>query len=294
MRTLVAAAIVTVGVASMATAWPQRSIDQTHAADRDALVEIEDVGGHIRVVGWDREEVKITGRLSNSVEELVVEGSRRRVRIEADTDIPHGGDSDVEINVPIGASIEVDSFSAEIVVEGVKGSVRAETVNGSISVTGSAGEVDLETVNGALTIRGPARRVHAESVNGRVEIEGVLEEADASTVNGALRVVGATFRRASLETVNGDIHFEGALAGDADLGAESVGGSVTLTLPASVSADFSLASFSGDIDHDFDAPEARRVSRWTSEKELHFSLGDGGATVSVNTLSGSIYVRRQK
>jgi DUF4097 and DUF4098 domain-containing protein YvlB len=257
------------------------------------MVEVEDIGGEIQIIGWDRAEVKVSGRLASSVEELVVEGSRRRVRIEADTDIPHGGDSHLVINVPAGASIGVDSFSAEITVKGVTGSVSAETVNGSISVTGSTGEVDLETVNGALTIVGPARRVNAESVNGAVRIEGVIEEADASTVNGDLRVTGGTLMRASLETVNGDIEFEGGLSSDASLDAESVGGTVTLVLPASVQADFSLASFSGEIRHDFDAPAARRVSRWTSEQELHFSLGAGGADVSVNTLSGSIYVKKR-
>jgi hypothetical protein len=63
-------------------------------------------------------------------------------------------------------------------------------------------------------------------------------------------------------------------------------------LPATIAASFSISSFSGGIENDF-GPAAARPSRWTKEKELSFNTGEGGATVNVQTLSGSVALRKQ-
>jgi DUF4097 and DUF4098 domain-containing protein YvlB len=67
---------------------------------------------------------------------------------------------------------------------------------------------------------------------------------------------------------------------------------VELALPANVSADFSISSFSGEIENEL-GPPARKASRWTSEKELSFTTGSGGAKVTVETLSGDIRLRKR-
>ena len=96
-----------------------------------------------------------------------------------------------------------------------------------------------------------------------------------------------------LETVSGRIVFEGALGKTADP-ERRVGERVgrPRPCPANVSADFSISSFSGNIDNEL-GPPARKASRWTSEKELSFSTGTGGAKVSVETLSGNIRLRKK-
>jgi len=279
--------------AAVTVAARDTQVDEKRPASADALVEIEDITGTLRIVGWDREEVAVKGTLDPHIEDFTFEGGRR-VRLQADSDVPHAGSSDLDIHVPVGATVEIDTFAAEIDIRGVKGSVRAETVNGSIHVDGSEADVDLETVNGGLTILGPARRVRAESVNGTVSIKGARDEVDASTVNGELNVDGGTFRRARLETVNGEILFDGGLSASATLDVESVSGAVTLTLPEGVGADFSVSSFSGNIEHEFPGPQAKRTSRWTSEKELQLTTGGGGAKVSIHTLSGDVELRKKK
>jgi hypothetical protein len=93
--------------------------------------------------------------------------------------------------------------------------------------------------------------------------------------------------------VSGSLSFDGALTAGATLEAETVSGSVTLTLPASVAADFSLSTFSGGIDNAL-GPPATRVGEHTTEKELEFSTGGGGASVSVHTLSGGITLRKKQ
>ena len=166
-------------------------------------------------------------------------------------------------------------------------------MNGTIVMSGGSKDVNLQSVNGSVEVTSPATRVHAEAVNGAVTVRDASGEVDASTVNGTLTVVGGTFTRAQLETVSGRIVFEGALGKGATLSAETVSGSVDLTLPASVSADFSISSFSGEHRERARAPRPRRPASWTSEKELSFTSGTGRGKVSVETLSGNIRLHKR-
>jgi hypothetical protein len=75
-----------------------------------------------------------------------------------------------------------------------------------------------------------------------------------------------------------------------------VSGEVVLALPANVAADFTITTFSGDMNTDFQ-PALHRPGRHpdfhSPEKELTFSTGAGGAKVAVETLSGSIRLRKR-
>jgi DUF4097 and DUF4098 domain-containing protein YvlB len=271
----------------------QSTVDQRRAAEPDGLVEIENPAGSIHVLGWDKNEVVVTGALGARAEGLEFRGGAHRTTISVETEgNPHSVKSDLKIQVPLNSRLEIEGFAATIRIEGVNGPVTAETVNGTITMKGGSKEVDLQSVNGSVEVASPATRVHAEAVNGSVTVREASGEVDASTVNGTLTVIGGTFTRARLETVSGRIIFEGALGKTATLDAESVSGSVDLALAANVSADFSISSFSGDIENEL-GPPARKASRWTSEKELSFSTGAGGAKVTVETLSGNIRLRKR-
>jgi DUF4097 and DUF4098 domain-containing protein YvlB len=285
----------TIGALVLATALApalasaQLKVDEQRKAAPNARIEIDNQAGSIRVIGWDQQQVQVTGTLGKGAEGLDFDGSREHIEIDVESGsaVPFSIESHLEIHVPAGAHLEIEGFASQIDVSSVTGTVEASTVNGSIDVEGKASEVSVETVNGSLNIAGPARQVEADSVNGTVTIRGASGAVEASTVNGTLTVEGTTFSRASLETVNGSVRFAGALDRTATLSVESVGGSVHLELPKDVSADFSISTFSGDIHNQF-GPEARRTSRWTQEKELRFSTGSAGARVSVETLSGTV------
>ena len=196
-------------------------------------MEIDGAGGSLRIVGWDKAEVWVTGTLGDGAEGLELSGSARRISVEVETmGHPDSVKSDLEVHVPAGARVEVSAMSADISVTNVTGTVTADTVAGDVSVTGSAQEIALESVNGSVTAACACARAHVESVNGAVTVSGGHGEIEASTVNGALTVTGGKFERAKLETVNGRITFEGELVPRATLGIESVGGSVELRLPA--------------------------------------------------------------
>lgn len=291
---MISRAVFAVALAALpASVAAQGRVNQSRPAPPDGVVQIENAAGSVRVIGWERAEVAVSGTLGPGAEGLSLRGDKRYTHVEVETDgNPHGVHSDLEVHVPAGSDVTIESFGAAIEVSGVLGQVSAETVNSDVRVTGAARKVRAESVNGAVNVSGASGHVQAESVNGSVTVRGGAGEVDASTVNGPLTVSGSSFSRATLETVNGPLSFDGGLAAGGSLDLSTVSGDVELALPASTAADFSVSTFSGEVRNEL-GPAARRASRHTTEKDLTFSTGGGGANVSVETLSGSITIRRK-
>jgi DUF4097 and DUF4098 domain-containing protein YvlB len=285
--------VLALGLAAPSGAGAWERVDARRSASPDGVVSIENAAGSIKVVGWDRPEVAVAGEVAGGAESLELAGGGRRTTVEVDVPgNPHHMPSHLEVHVPAGSRVEIDGFAAEITVSGVKGDVQAETVNGGIRVSGTPREVSATSVNGVVEISGATRRVKAESVNGAVTVGASGGDVAASTVNGVVRVTGGTFDRVELETVGGSVRFSGGLSGRGILNVETVSGSVALTFPDGVAADFSVSTFSGDVENEL-GPPARRTSRYTTEKQLDFSTGSGGATISVQTLSGGIALKKR-
>jgi DUF4097 and DUF4098 domain-containing protein YvlB len=293
-KTMKRAALVLATVLVPAWLAAQTPVDQKRPAAPDAKVSIENLAGSTKVTGWERPEVQVKGTVCPECE-LDLGGTDKEINIEIESDHvnPMAGKSDIEVFVPAGASVSIEGFQATITVAGVTGSVSAETVNGSITQTGAAKGVELESVNGAIEVTKATGRVRAEAVNGTVTVRDASGELEASTVNGKVLVTGGSFDRARLESVAGGVRFEAGLSARATLSAESVSGTVDLFLPAGLGAEFSVSTFSGDIVNEL-GPAAEKTSQWTPGKELSFTSGSGGVRITVETLSGSVNIRKKQ
>ncbi len=277
-----------------APAWlaAQTTVDETRKAAPDGSVSIENMAGSVKVTGWDKAEVQVRGTVGDGGE-LSFESTGKRIHIEIEADHnPMGIKSDLEVFVPAGSAVDIEGFQASISVVGVTGSVTAETVNGSITQSGAAKLVELQSVNGGIELSKATGRVKAEAVNGSVVVRDASGDLEASTVNGKLHVIGGSYDRAELESVAGTVRFEAALSGRATLSIETVSAPVELLLPASVSAEFSVSSFSGRVTNEL-GPAAEKRSKWTPQTELSFTTGSGGARITIETLSGAIGIRKR-
>lgn len=274
--TLVGLALLLLTGAAPAPGTPGEQVHETRPAAPDMRLEIDDiVVGSVHISGWDREEMEVTGRLGRDVTELTIEGDRDGYRISADwedwgedwsdwddtgrqrdRDRHRDVDVDLEIRVPRAASL------------------RVETVTAPVSIDGVDGEVDLETVTGSL------------------DYQGGTDSVSLATVTGRIRAAGGRIARGQFESVQGDISWSGSFARGAEVSFETVGGNVELALPDDASASFDVETTMGDIDTDFEV-QAERVNRWVNSQELHFSIGSGGARVSIETLQGRVRLRRQ-
>ncbi|HEX8335799.1 MAG TPA: DUF4097 family beta strand repeat-containing protein [Pyrinomonadaceae bacterium] len=140
-----------------------------------------------------------------------------------------------------------------------------------------------------FTVRVPAGvNFNGRTVNGEVRALELGADVDAKTVNGAINVSTAGFARAA--TVNGSIT---ASMGRADwpLGLEfkTVNGSITLNLPASLSARVEAKTLNGEITSDFPMTVTGSFSR----RRLSGTIGGGGdRQLTLETVNGSVQIRR--
>ena len=290
----------TIALTALALAVPagaKQTVNETPPAAAAGLVAVENVSGSIKVTGWDRNEVAITGTLGDQVEKLDVQtsGDRMTIEVRLPSGSNRGGnrdlDANLEIRVPRASRLQVETVSAGIEVGDVGGSQELESVSGSVTVQGTTSQLSVQTVSGSIKLSGQAAEVRAESVSGSLELAGVGESLNAETVSGSLTASAGSLSRAQLSSVSGRVSFTGDLANGGRLEAESHSGSVELRLPASIAADFEVETFSGDISNDF-GPPAERKGSFGPGKNLRFSTGSA-ARISVETFSGSVKLKQQ-
>jgi DUF4097 and DUF4098 domain-containing protein YvlB len=276
-------------------AWAATPINQTRPLDARGHVEIENVKGRIQVRTWDKNEVRITGSLGKGVEKLVVEGDENDlvVRVEYPR---HGSGwgsndksepTDLVLNVPTLASLEIDSVSANVDILGTAGeSLQIDSVSGDVVVAGAPGEADIESVSGDLQLTLNSRDVSASSVSGDLSLRGKLNgEMSVETVSGNIDANsnGMRLRRISASTVSGDVSVRAGLSDGGELKAESVSGDLHLRLPKATSARVSGETFSGDLT----APGATiERPKYGPGASFEHRYGTGNGQIRIETFSG--------
>ena len=144
-----------------------QQVERTVAADPRVIVSACVASGDITVHSWDRNEVR--ARISDGVQidltrvdqdktqtatelKLTVQG-RRSAR--GSSCLPLG---DVELTVPRGAGLKLQTSSGEITATEVAG-VTATSQSGTITLEKVHGEVDLNTIGGEISVRRLDRHV---------------------------------------------------------------------------------------------------------------------------------------
>ncbi|HEX8286319.1 MAG TPA: DUF4097 family beta strand repeat-containing protein [Pyrinomonadaceae bacterium] len=139
-----------------------------------------------------------------------------------------------------------------------------------------------------FTVRVPAGvRFTGKTVNGRVEAEGLSADVEARTVNGGVNVSTTGLARAT--TVNGSIRVVMGRADWADeLEFKTVNGGIDLSVPASLSTQVQAKTVNGDISTDFPIT----VTGTFSKRRLSGTIGAGGRDLVLETVNGSVQLRR--
>ena len=277
-------------------AWAATPINQTRPLDARGRLEIENLKGRIQVRVWDKNEVHITGSLGQGVEKLVVEGDREHlvVRVQYPKRTGWGSDgksepTDLYLDVPRFADLEIESVSAEVDVVGTAASdLEIDSVSGDVTVAGAPKQASIDSVSGELHLTLNSAEVNVETVSGDIQLRGRLDgEIRAESVSGTVDIdsKGERLRRVSTSTVSGDAVVRVALASGGALKADSVSGEVLLTLPKSLSARVTGESFSGDMS----APGARvERPKYGPGATLEHRYGSGDGEIRIETFSGDV------
>jgi DUF4097 and DUF4098 domain-containing protein YvlB len=128
----------------------------------------------------------------------------------------------------------------------------------------------INTVNSSITIDGVRGSVNAESVNGRVRAHDLGGSARLKSVNGGL---SATFT---------------TVAAEQNLSFDTVNGSVDVVLPENSGFEVQASVVNGHIDCEFPIDMKGRVGG----KRIAGKIGDGRATLSAESVNGSVKIKK--
>lgn len=288
-RIAIAAAI----LAAMPAARAGTPINERAAADPQGMVEVSNVAGTVRVSGWDRSEVEVTGELGEGTEKLEFTSANKvtRVKVILPGRSHNVEDTDLVLRVPAASRLYVNTVSADIDVQDVLGAQRLQSVSADIRTAAATEDVECKSVSGDVSVNGSGKKalVTITTVSGDAVALKVAGEVNASTVSGNMTLGLGETARSRLRSTSGDLTMASVLAADGRFDMESISGDVRLELHGPVNAEFDVSSFNGEVRNCF-GPKAVSTSEYAPGKELRFREGQGSGRVRIKTLNGDINV----
>ena len=298
------------------TALADENINRSLEVSNTPYVQIEHVNGDVKVIAWDKYEIKVTGTLGDRTEKFIFEKDDNEVLIKVKVKLEnnrarnklgtYNGD-DLEIFIPRQSNVNFSAVNADVELVQVRGGTRVETVNGSIDAKGLAGRIRLESVNGRITadslegdvkistVNGmidsrssKGKEDSYESVNGSIEVFSENGDINVETVNGDIELKLGKVNQLNLDTVNGSIDARLELDENGEIEASSVGGTIRLYLQSDVSARFNIEGHAGGNITNNLSDDTMQKAKYGPNRWLTFSLNGGSAKVNVSTVSGRV------
>lgn len=299
IRVALALALVTIASAHVAGAQrrvttrgraadTQSRIDTTVAFDRNGTVTVTGGDGDIIINGAASNQARI--RAESEDDNLRLDVSANRLQLEVSS--RRGGDTRIELTVPVGARVIVHGRSGDVTVRGTRGPVEVHAQSGDVSVEDVNGRLDVNTLSGDVTVSGVTGDVEIASTGGDVKLGNIRGNIEAGTVSGDISMRDIAARTVRAKTTSGDVTYDGTIdaSGRYDLATHS--GDVHLRIPRDASAQLTVSTWNGEIDSDFPItlqPGEHGIGS-SNAKHFTFSIGGGSARISAETFSGDIAV----
>lgn len=176
-----------------------------------------------------------------------------------------GSSPELDIEVPHGATIQVETASAEVQASDLSGSKRFRTASGELRLSRFAGALDAETVSGDVDIDGQAPL-----------------DLTTKSISGDIRVRVPRVRRLDMGTTSGDIWLDAEMSGDGPFNLRSISGDVTIVGRSGfrVEAETITGDLSSELAHKRESMPGRRV----------LTVGRPGPTLQFRSVSGDLQV----
>ncbi|MGQ0648007.1 MAG: DUF4097 family beta strand repeat-containing protein [Gemmatimonadaceae bacterium] len=271
----------------------QQKVDVRRAATADISVRLNGAFGSLRVVGWSKDSLVITGSLPK--------GARFDGGVGGPTDKPSRGakfyveaasmageaTGALEIYVPVGATVWAKAGNARIDVTGVTGGLDLNIVGGAITVAGMPRELNVESMDGTVQVDGSPAWMRVKTATGNVAVRGSSTDAGFTTVGGSITLRDGTYERVRIEAVTGDVTFAAALSRAGNLTVDSHSGNIDVQLAHKSSTDIEATTIAGSI---INSVNSRRPTpgREGRGEELTLSLGIGDARATLRSFKGNI------
>lgn len=279
----------------------EKKIEQTIAVEPNVIVSLCIASGSITVHGWERNEVQARSTDAESINfrrasaSNTGPASRIEVLISDPADGPGGRTdscnafSDVELNVPRGAIVQLQTRDGDVTVTDVT-EARVETQNGDIDLQRISRLVEARCLSGDISLSDSSGRVQLGSVSGSVEATNVRsltagDDFDAGTVSGDVMLEAIGHVQVLAKSVSGSVNMSGPLAHGGRYDFKTMSGDVTLSLPANSSFKVNAkVAHGGNIISDF----AITPADTTRSRKDSVSVASSATTATNATASSSV------
>lgn len=315
------------------------ALERRAEAEARVVVSICINDGDVIVRGWDRNEVRARAEGDGTLR-LLTPNVRPAPRVEVlvsderdeHPDAGHCGSNEtIELTVPRGATVEVESRTGHVEVSDVA-EARVKVLSGDVDVRRVSRAVEVSCLSGDVSVSDSTGPVRVESVSGDVEARNVRttsagDNFEAKSTSGDVTIEAVGHGHVTGAAVSGQILYTGALTRGGSYDFRTISGDVTLELPAD--ASFSLHAkvvVSGEIITDFpvktiamtssgvepppvpptpgaEPPPAPpppgkkgpkgRMQRDHESARLDGTVGNGAAVVNLSSFSGSLHLRKR-
>lgn len=201
--------------------------------------------------------------------------------------------ADVDITVPTGISVEIQSTAGDVLVEGTRAPVSVESASGDITVRQATGKVRLISASGDIAVEhSETESIDTQTQSGDIRCENCTgtgaEGLRARTASGDLVVRQVSARQVSLTSASGDIRLEfGApFSGEAHL--QTASGDVAIDLPQGSFCTIRVISTDGEVQNHLGIALTRNER---GEWEGTFGTGTEMGTVVARTIRGDVILR---
>jgi DUF4097 and DUF4098 domain-containing protein YvlB len=221
-------------------------------------VQVDSNNTDVRVYASDRKDIEAVLYADRTISSDAVTDRKSENLVKLDVRLPSqwraGFDSGVlELRVPLGCDIDVQSRNGSIMVKDAEGKLRLHTESGNIAALAIRGTLDIESGHGDLQVDGTVTAVILHTRTGNVAVQ--VDPGSRMNSNWVLRT------------------------GD---------GNVDLRLPEDFSTELDVNSGDGNVRLDFPMAVVGDGGRST----VRGSVNGGGRHLEVHSDKGDIRVRK--
>jgi hypothetical protein len=231
---------------------PGENIERSLTVDAQATITLCVASGTLTVNGWDKNEIRVRSidaaqidfRRIDKIKDNTKPASRVDVMIfdkttAARTRLDCQALASVEMNVPAGATVQVQTRDGDIMIAGVAGAY-AGSQNGDITIERVTKLVEAGSVGGSISLRDSSGRVFLNSAGGGVEAINIKpatadDTFEVGTVSGDIQLDHVSNPKVMAKTVNGALYMSGPLAKQGYYSFSNVTGDVEIAMPRDAS-----------------------------------------------------------
>jgi hypothetical protein len=289
MRIVRAAGLAVILITVAARFMAAQAVERRAAVAADVSVRVWLPSGSLRLIGWDRDSIVVTGAVGAG-ETLFFAGDARAMRFGVEE--PAAGraaqPSQLTAYIPRGGRVSVRTSSASIDATDLSGAFTS--ITGSIRIAGVATDIQADAVDGALDVNVNAPMVRVRTGGGDLAVGGSVGDLGAASVSGDLRVATRDLVRARLESTTGSITFMGDFGKGGTIEIDNHAGLVDLRLPFGMRVDLRATTVAGTITNTMTTDQPMKGGSKLGES-LSMLAGSGWPRVIVRSFKGEVLVR---